>query len=98
MPELGRTVADELLEPTRIYVRAVKTVYRRYRVKRIVQVCPASTGADWSRIFRGSFPTAAGSQIRRGSWTVPKVFPWLQSLGSVGDQEWTESSTWELAW
>ena len=30
---LGRTVADELLEPTRIYTRAVKTVYRNYRVK-----------------------------------------------------------------
>src|SRR5580698_1067399 len=34
--ELGRTVADEFLEPTRIYVRAVKAVARHYRVKQTV--------------------------------------------------------------
>src|SRR6185312_12728912 len=34
--ELGRTVADEFLEPTRIYVRAVKSVARHYRVKQTV--------------------------------------------------------------
>src|SRR3954447_23590 len=41
---LGRTVADEFLEPTRIYVRAVKTVYRHYRVKRIVHGIAHITG------------------------------------------------------
>src|SRR5262249_43940079 len=44
VPELGRTVADELLEPTRLYVRAVKTVYRRYRVKRVVHGIAHITG------------------------------------------------------
>ncbi|MBV8678298.1 MAG: phosphoribosylformylglycinamidine cyclo-ligase, partial [Planctomycetaceae bacterium] len=42
--ELGRTVADEFLEPTRIYGRALKTVYRHYRVKRIVHGIAHITG------------------------------------------------------
>ena len=44
VPELGRTVADELLEPTRIYVAPVKTVYRHYRVKRTVHGIAHITG------------------------------------------------------
>src|SRR6266568_2522643 len=36
VPELGRTVGEELLEPTRIYVRPVKNILRHYPVKRRV--------------------------------------------------------------
>src|SRR5262249_27667253 len=36
IPELGRTVAEELLEPTRIYVRAIKNLLSHYPVKRRV--------------------------------------------------------------
>src|SRR5205085_2472945 len=36
VPELGRTVGEELLEPTRIYVRAVKNILSHYPVKRRV--------------------------------------------------------------
>ncbi len=87
VPELGRTVADELLEPTRIYVRAVKTVYRRYRVKRIVHGIAHITGGGLVENLPRILPDGCGIRIRRGSWTVPKVFPWLQSLGSVDEAE-----------
>src|SRR5262249_1171727 len=36
VPELGRTVGEELLEPTRIYVRAVQKILNHYPVKRRV--------------------------------------------------------------
>jgi phosphoribosylformylglycinamidine cyclo-ligase len=87
VPELGRTVADELLEPTRIYVRAVKTVYRRYRVKRIVHGIAHITGGGLVDNVPRILPDGCGIALRRGSWTIPRVFPWLQSLGSVDDTE-----------
>jgi phosphoribosylformylglycinamidine cyclo-ligase len=87
VPELGRTVADELLEPTRLYVRAVKTVYRRYRVKRIVHGIAHITGGGLVENLPRILPDGHGIVLRRGSWTVPKVFPWLQSLGSVEQGE-----------
>src|SRR5271155_2589879 len=36
VPELGRTVGEELLEPTRIYVRPIKTLLNHYPVKKRV--------------------------------------------------------------
>jgi phosphoribosylformylglycinamidine cyclo-ligase len=87
IPELGRTVADELLEPTRLYVRAVKTVYRRYRVKRIVHGIAHITGGGLVDNIPRILPDGCGIALRRGSWTIPRVFPWLRSLGSVDDSE-----------
>jgi phosphoribosylformylglycinamidine cyclo-ligase len=87
VPELGRTVADEFLEPTRIYVRAVKTIYRHYRVKRTVHGIAHITGGGLLENPPRVLPEGMSIQIRKGSWTVPKVFPWLQSLGKVPEEE-----------
>jgi phosphoribosylformylglycinamidine cyclo-ligase len=85
--ELGRTVADEFLEPTRIYVRAVKTVYRHYRVKRTVHGIAHITGGGLIDNPPRILPDGCAIRIRRGSWSIPPVFPWLQRLGNVNDEE-----------
>ncbi|MBV8558843.1 MAG: phosphoribosylformylglycinamidine cyclo-ligase, partial [Planctomycetaceae bacterium] len=85
--ELGRTVADELLEPTRIYGRALKTVYRHYRVKRIVHGIAHITGGGLIDNPPRILPDGCAIRLRRGSWEVPRVFPWLQALGHVPDAE-----------
>lgn len=85
--ELGRTVADEFLEPTRIYVRALKTVSRHYRVKRIVHGIAHITGGGLLDNPPRILPEGCALRLHRGSWEVPKVFPWLQALGGVPDAE-----------
>jgi phosphoribosylformylglycinamidine cyclo-ligase len=85
--ELGRTVADVLLEPTRIYVRAVKTTYRNYRVKRIVHGMAHITGGGLIDNPPRILPEGCAIRLRRGSWPVPRVFSWLQRLGSVDAAE-----------
>jgi phosphoribosylformylglycinamidine cyclo-ligase len=85
--ELGRTVADEFLEPTRIYVRAVKTVYRHYRVKRIVHGIAHITGGGLIENPPRILPEGCAIALRRDSWEVPPVFPWLQRLGGISDAE-----------
>jgi len=85
--ELGRSVADLLLEPTRIYVRAMKTVYHNYRVKRIVHGIAHITGGGLIDNPPRILPEGCGIRLRRGSWTVPPVFPWLQRLAEVEDSE-----------
>ncbi len=82
--ELGRSVADEFLEPTRIYVRAMKTIYRNYRVKkRIIHGIAHITGGGLIDNPPRVLPEGCAIRLKRGSWPVPKVFPWLQRLGSV---------------
>ncbi len=85
--ELGRTVADELLEPTRIYVRAVKTVYRHYRVKRTIHGIAHITGGGLIDNPPRILPPGCALRLLRGSWPIPRVFPWLQRLGSVDRAE-----------
>ena len=85
--ELGRTVADEFLEPTKIYVRAMKRVYRHYRVKRIVHGIAHITGGGLIDNPPRILPEGLAIRIQKGSWEVPKVFPWLQKLGGVPDEE-----------
>jgi len=86
VPELGRTVADELLEPTRIYVRAIKTTYRMYRVKRIVHGIAHITGGGLIDNPPRILPDGCSIRLRQ-VWDVPKVFPWLQKLGQVPPAE-----------
>jgi phosphoribosylformylglycinamidine cyclo-ligase len=85
--ELGRTVADAFLEPTRIYVRAVKAVYRHYRVKRIVHGIAHITGGGLIDNPPRIMPEGCAIRLKRGSWEVPRIFPWLQNLGAVPDGE-----------
>jgi phosphoribosylformylglycinamidine cyclo-ligase len=89
VPELGRTVGETLLEPTRIYVRPIKQILMHYPVKKSRVVCGLAhiTGGglvdNIPRILR------PGQRVflRRGSWEVPPVFPWLQKLGDIEQTE-----------
>lgn len=87
VPELGRTVADEFLTPTRIYVRALKWVWRHYRVKRIVHAIAHITGGGLIDNPPRVLPEHLQIRLERGSWEVPEVFGWLQGIGQVPDDE-----------
>jgi len=84
---LGCTVADELLRPTRIYTRALKEVYRRYRVKRIIHGIAHITGGGLIDNPPRILPDGCGIRLQKGSWRVPPVFTWIQELGGVADEE-----------
>ena len=86
VPELGRTVGDEFLEPTRIYTRALKSVYRHYRVKRIIHGIAHITGGGLIDNPPRILPDGLAIRLAK-SWDVPPVFPWLQALGSVPEGE-----------
>ncbi len=88
VPELGRTVGEELLEPTRIYVRAVQNILRHYPVKRrVVRGLAHITGGGLVDNIPRVLPPGRRVFLRRGSWPVPPVFSWLQRLGPVEPME-----------
>jgi phosphoribosylformylglycinamidine cyclo-ligase len=88
VPELGRTVGEELLEPTRIYVKAVKNVLQHYPVKRrVVRGLAHITGEGLEGNIPRILPPGARVFLRRGSWPVPPVFSWLQKIGPVEEAE-----------
>jgi phosphoribosylformylglycinamidine cyclo-ligase len=88
VPELGRTVGEELLEPTRIYVRAVKSVLEHYPVKRrVLRGLAHITGGGLIDNVARILPPGRRVYLKRGSWTVPPVLGWLQRLGNVEQTE-----------
>jgi phosphoribosylformylglycinamidine cyclo-ligase len=88
VPELSRTVGEELLEPTRIYVRPVLSVLQHYPIKRrVVSGLAHITGGGLVDNLPRILPPGRRARLRRGSWPVPPVFGWLQRLGQVPQDE-----------
>src|SRR2546423_5921846 len=88
VPELGRTVGEELLEPTRIYVRAIKNILHHYPVKkRVVRGLAHVTGEGLPGNIPRVLPPGRRVVLRRSAWPLPPVFTWLQRLGDIEQPE-----------
>jgi phosphoribosylformylglycinamidine cyclo-ligase len=88
VPELGRTVGEALLEPTRIYVRAVKNILRHYPVKkRVVRGLAHITGEGLPGNIPRILPPGRRVVLNRSAWTVPPIFTWLHRLGNIDQAE-----------
>lgn len=85
--ELGRTVGEALLEPTRIYARPLRQVLNYYKVKSVVHGIAHITGGGIRENLERVLPPGRQAVIRRESWPVPPVFTWLQRLGDVEPAE-----------
>jgi len=85
--ELGSTVGEALIEPTRIYVRPVREVLNHYKVKNVVHGIAHITGGGLHENIERILPDGVKIVIDRDSWSVPPVFDWLQRLGEVDRDE-----------
>jgi phosphoribosylformylglycinamidine cyclo-ligase len=88
VPELGTTVGEALLTPTRIYVKPVRQLVDHYPVKkRVIRGLANITGGGLVDNLARILPDGKRAVLRRGSWPVPPVFGWLQTLGNVPQPE-----------
>ncbi len=83
LPGLGRTVAEELLEPTRIYVRPVLDLLEAVPVKGMAHITGGGITENLPRIL----PEDCRALIRRGSWEVPPIFALIQDAGKIEEAE-----------
>jgi phosphoribosylformylglycinamidine cyclo-ligase len=88
IPELGQTVGQELLTPTRIYVRPIKNILLHYPVKkRVVRGLAHITGEGLPGNIPRVLPAGRRVFLKRVSWPVLPVFQWLQRLGDIEPKE-----------
>ncbi len=84
LPELGgRTLADALLEPTRIYARDLLAVLSEVPVKAVAHV----TGGGLPGNVPRNLPAGTRAVIRSGTWDVPPVFGLIEREGAVARDE-----------
>ncbi|WP_029069428.1 phosphoribosylformylglycinamidine cyclo-ligase [Jonesia quinghaiensis] len=85
--DFGRTLGEELLEPTRLYTRQCLEIADALGadIKAFSHVTGGGLGQNLARVI----PAGLTATVDRSSWTVPPVFQVMQSLGSVpwGDLE-----------
>ncbi|MFA5350676.1 MAG: phosphoribosylformylglycinamidine cyclo-ligase [Candidatus Omnitrophota bacterium] len=82
--ELKRMSA-ELLKPTRIYVKPVLELLRRYG-SLIHGISHITGGAFYDKISR-ILPKDIDARINKNSWSVPEIFRLIQNKGNVEDRE-----------
>lgn len=83
----GTTLGDCLLEPTRIYVRAVVRLLSEYRVKRVVHGMAHITGSGLPGNIPRVLPPNCDAVIEKSSWPRHKIFKFLQDTGPVEEEE-----------
>ena len=83
LPGTGRTVAEELLEPTRIYAAAVRAALAAGGVTAMANITGGGLTGNVPRVL----PDGCRVVVRRGTWRVPPVFETLREAGGVSEAE-----------
>ncbi|KKO45801.1 phosphoribosylaminoimidazole synthetase [Arsukibacterium ikkense] len=79
----GKSLADHLLEPTRIYVKNLLALIKQMPVHAL---CHVTGGGFWENIPR-VLPADAKAVINGNSWQWPAIFNWLQQQGNISRHE-----------
>ncbi len=83
IPELGRKLGEELLEPTRIYAKIAKTLFGAFRIKGAAHITGGGISGNLPRVL----PPGRHAVVERTSWPVPPVFGLIQKIGAVTEPE-----------
>ena len=81
--DFGRTLGEELLEPTRIYSRTITNLSRDFKLYGISHITGGGLADNVPRIL----PKACKAVISRGSWSIHPVFSVLQKAGHISENE-----------
>jgi phosphoribosylformylglycinamidine cyclo-ligase len=79
----GRTLADVLLEPTRIYVRSLLPPVQAGKIKGLAHI----TGGGLLENIPRVMPQSCHAIVDAGSWSLPRLFELLREGGGIEPQE-----------
>ncbi|MDT3416337.1 MULTISPECIES: phosphoribosylformylglycinamidine cyclo-ligase [Bacillales] len=77
--ELGKTLGEELLTPTRIYVKPILSLLQSYEIKAMAHI----TGGGFTENIPRVLPEGTQAVIDVGSWPVLPIFRLVQEAGSI---------------
>jgi phosphoribosylformylglycinamidine cyclo-ligase len=79
----GRSLADVVMAPTRLYVKPILKLMEKLTVKGMAHITGGGITENVPRVL----PANVVAQIDAKSWSLPKLFQWLQAQGNVETQE-----------
>ncbi|WP_099362641.1 phosphoribosylformylglycinamidine cyclo-ligase [Fredinandcohnia onubensis] len=81
--KIGRTLGEELLQPTKIYVKSLLKAMEKFEVKGMSHI----TGGGFVENIPRMLPEGVGAEIDYGSWPIPPIFDLLQETGNLNREE-----------
>lgn len=76
---LSVPLGEELLKPTRIYVKPLLHVMKQFKIKGMAHI----TGGGFIENIPRMLPEGLGAEIDYGSWPIPPIFDLLQEKGNL---------------
>lgn len=83
IPELGKSIGEELLTPTRLYPKTCLPLIEKFDIHGMVHV----TGGGYYENIPRALPDNMGAEINVDAWEVPAIFKLLKEWGNV---DWHE--------
>ncbi|MBA4348573.1 MAG: phosphoribosylformylglycinamidine cyclo-ligase [Thermodesulfovibrio sp.] len=81
--ELSTTLGEELLKPTRIYVKAFNALKGKVAIKGMAHITGGGIPGNLPRILKGGLT----AKIYSNSWHIPRIFSFIKKLGNVPDDD-----------
>ena len=79
----GKTLRQAIIAPTRLYVKPILAALEKFEIKGMAHI----TGGGLTENIPRVLPENCVAQIDAQSWSLPKLFQWLQQAGNVERQE-----------
>ena len=79
----GRSLADTLMAPTRIYVKPLLALMDKLTVKGMAHITGGGLVENIPRVLREGLT----AELDHNTWAMPPLFTWLQQHGGVADAE-----------
>ncbi len=81
--DLGRTLGEELMVPTRIYVKDVLSARERFDIRGVSHITGGGLPGNVPRML----PEGLGAELWRGSWRIAPIFELLHKTGQLTEHE-----------
>lgn len=81
--ELGCSLGEELIKPTKIYVKPVLSALKKFEVKGMAHI----TGGGFIENIPRMLPNGLGADIFDKSWEIPPIFNLITTAGQIEPQE-----------
>lgn len=81
--EFGKTLGEELLTPTKIYVKTILELANRVNIKSIAHITGGGIPGNLIRVIKDGLKAV----VEEGSWEVLPIFKWIQREGNIDKEE-----------
>jgi len=78
-----KSLSQELLRPTKIYVKPILKLVEKYRINGIAHI----TGGAFYEKLTKLLPKGKCFEIQKGSWPIQKIFKIIQKRAKISDKE-----------